>query len=120
MPESTTVASYVPGVLGNYAPDPADPSDECYGLYLVLSGRPVFVDIREDKYLEERKRKALELFTNSKDLEISLVQFVRENPEFVPRSVTYIGLLSKNLDQGEVFWDPTGYTLLQGLTFVLK
>ncbi|HEX5788576.1 MAG TPA: hypothetical protein VFY03_10370, partial [Woeseiaceae bacterium] len=82
------------GVLGVYAPDPADSSDECYGLYLLIGGQAVFVDIREDKHLEQRKLKALDLFAHSKELEASLEQFVRDNPTFASRSVDYIGLHS--------------------------
>src|SRR4051812_40690462 len=104
-------------MLGVYAPDAADPSDKCYGLYLRIAGHLVFVDIREDKHLEQRKLKALELFAQSEQLGVSLERFVRENPTYASRSVGYIGLHANNLDQGEVFWDPTGYTVLRGLTF---
>ena len=120
MTEPTRSAAVKLGVLGVYAPDPADPSDECYGLYLLIGGQTVFVDIREDKHLEQRKLKALDLFAHSKELEASLRKFVRDNPTFGSRSVGYIGLHSKNLEQGEVFWDPTGYTVLRGLTFALE
>lgn len=120
MPEPTDIPAVKPGVLGEYAPDPADPTDKCFGLYLVIGGRSVFVDIREDKYLEQRKAKALTLFASTRELELSLEGFVRENLAFSSRAITYIGLHSKNLDQGEVFWEPTGYTLLKGLSFVLE
>jgi hypothetical protein len=113
-------AGVVYGVLGNYAPDSNDPEDECYGLYLQIDQHSIFVDIREDKYLEQRKLKALQLVENCKTLQISLENFVLSNPTFKSRSVSYIGLHSKNLDQGEVFWDPTGYTLLRGVSFVLE
>src|SRR5689334_12230582 len=115
MAEPTHNAAVTLGALGVYAPDPADPSDECYGLYLLIGEQPVFVDIREDTYREQRKLKALDLFAHSKELDASLKQFVRANPTFASRSVGYIGLHSNNLEQGEVFWDPTGYTVLRGL-----
>ena len=120
MVQQTSVAAVEFGVLGVYAPDPADPVDKCYGLYLRIGAQTVFVDIREDKYLEQRKLRALDLFAHSNELEISLRQFLRDNPEFAPRTVGYIGLHSKNLDQGEVFWDPAGYTVLKGLSFALE
>ena len=120
MAEPIDNAAVTLGVLGVYAPDPADPSDECYGLYLLIAGQSVFVDIREDKYLAQRKLKALDLFAHTKELEVSLEQFVRHNPMFASRSVGYIGLHSNNLEQGEVFWDPEGYTVLRGLTFALE
>ena len=106
------------GVLGNYAPDENDPEDICYGLYLKIGQYNVFVDIREDKYLEERKLKAIQLYENSIELQGCLEKFIHANPEFKSRSLRYIGLHSKNLEQGEVFWEPDGYTLLKGLLFV--
>src|SRR5689334_5708660 len=39
------------GQLGRYAVD-GDPRDQSYGLYIELNGKPVFVDIREDRQLE--------------------------------------------------------------------
>ena len=116
----TSVAAPQLGVLGVYAPDPADPADECYGLYLLINGQSVFVDIREDKYLEQRKLRALHLFAHTNELEASLKHFLRVNPAFASRSVGYIGLHSNNLEQGEVFWEPTGYTVLRGLVFALE
>jgi hypothetical protein len=120
MTRDDAIAGIVCGVLGNYAPDQNDLEDECYGLYVQIGQHSVFIDIREDKYLEQRKLKAMQLFENSKALETSLDTFVHANPAFESRSVSYIGLHSKNLDQGEVFWGPTGYTLLRGLSFVLE
>lgn len=120
MTEPTHSEAVELGALGVYAPDPADPSDECYGLYLLIGGQSVFVHIREDKHLEQRKLRALDLFVHSKELEASLEQFVRDNPTFASRSVGYIGLHSNNLEQGEVFWNPIGYTALRGLTFALE
>ena len=108
------------GVLGRYAPDSADPSDLCFGLYVRIGAELVFVDIREDKLLEQRKLRALALFNQSEELEASLKSFLRKNPEYAPRSLAYIGLHAKNLEQGEVFWDPSGYTILRGTTFELE
>ena len=108
------------GVLGNYAPDENDPSDESFGLYIKLGRHNVFVDIREDESLEQRKAHALYLADHSKELERSLEEFISKCSVYESRSVSYIGLHSKNLEQGEVFWDPEGYTLLRGLTFELK
>ena len=117
-PEPTTEPPL--GVLGRYAPDSADPSDLSYGLYIRIGTQLAFVDIREDKFLEQRKLKAVALFDQSKELETSLETFLRSNPEFVPRSLAYIGLHATNLEQGEVFWDPAGYTILRGTTFELE
>jgi hypothetical protein len=119
MTNASSKLDIVFGVLGNYYVN-ADPSDECYGLYLSLSGRAVLVDIREDKYLEQRKAHALGLFANCRELERSLESFVRANPAFASRSLSSIGLHSKVLTQGEVFWEPEGYTLLRGLSFDLE
>jgi hypothetical protein len=108
------------GVLGNYAPDENDRSDQSFGLYIKLGRHNVFVDIREDESLETRKARALYLANHSKELERSLEEFISNHPIYETRSVSYIGLHSKNLEQGEVFWDPEGYTLLRGLIFELK
>jgi hypothetical protein len=120
MTKTIRSAAVTLGVLDVYAPDRADPSYECYGLYLSIGAQPVFVDIRQDMRLEQRKLKAMDLFVHSKELEASFERFIADNPAFSTRSVRYIGLHSKNLEQGEVFWDPTGYTLLKDLTFVLE
>ena len=107
------------GVLGDYDADPRN-KDPFYGLYLQLCGRPVVVDIRRDRYVEQRKAKALQLYVSSTALEASLIAFLQANPTFTARTLSAIGLHSKNLDQGEVFWDPNGYTLLRGLSFELE
>jgi len=120
MTRNNAATGTVYGMLGNYVPDSNDSDDECYGLYLHLGKLSVFVDIREDKYLEQRKLKALQLFENCKLLQMSLDNFLLLNPVFKSRTLVYIGLHSKNLDQGEVFWEPTGYTLLKGTSFVLE
>jgi len=83
-----------------------------------LDGRPVFLDIREDDHLEQRKRRALELHQNQLRLEESLRRFVVANPKFQHSTVASIGLHADDLLQGEVFWDPDGYTLLKGFEFV--
>lgn len=83
-----------------------------------LLGWTVFIGVKEDKFMEERKSYALYLWENRHALEESLTQFVVNNPKFRNRTVGIIGLHSKSLDQGEVFWDPDGYTLLKGLVFV--
>ena len=104
------------GVLETYLID----GDECFGLYIQLNEHRVFVDIKEDKYLDARKEKALNLFANQQLLANSLSLFVQANPIFATRQPATIGLHAKSLDQGEVFWNPTGYTLLKGLTFELE
>lgn len=102
------------GQLGQYDLD----GDRLYGLFIRLSSRPVFVDIREDQWLEQRKEKATFLHQNTIELERSLESFLSSHPEFRARTMNSIGLHSKDLDRGEVFWDPTGTCLLKGLQFV--
>jgi hypothetical protein len=118
MNESGGSDEIVYGVLGTYVSTPED--DECYGLYLRINQQPVFVDLREDTFLEERKFKAQQLFSHSEQLERSLEILLLDNPEFRSRKIACLGLHSKNTDQAEVFWEPTGYTLLKGLSFVLE
>ena len=105
------------GQLGTYDVD-GDPNDPNYGMYIQLNGTAVFVDIRKDRHLEERKRRAFELLENRAALENNLNQFIASNPEFRNREVKSIGLHSDELDRAEVLWDPDGYTLLKGLQFV--
>ena len=101
------------GVLGHYAIE----GTQCFGLFIRLDNYKAFVDIKKDKFFEQRKTKALDLYENQQLLSGSLVAFLESSPDFRSRRVAYIGLHSKNLGQGEVFWDPTGYTLLKGLKF---
>lgn len=101
------------GVLGQYEID----STSSYGLFLSLCGNPVFVDIREDKFIDQRKEFARFLVKNAENLEQSLQGFIQTHPDYSSRRVDSIGLHAKVLDQGEVFWHPKGYTRLKGLEF---
>ena len=103
------------GVLGHYELDQT-PS---YGLFISLLGSSVFVDVKEDNLLGEREVFAKYLADNTHQLENSLSHFLAENPNFADRQISEIGLHSKVLDQGEVFWEPDGYTSLDGLVFSL-
>lgn len=106
------------GVLGEY--DVEDDGElDSFGLYIRLRGRPVFVDIKEDKHIEARKQKALALYESSTIVEQNLKRFISENPAFQARIPLSIGLHSTDLDRSEVFWEPDGYTLMKGLDFVL-
>ena len=102
------------GVLGRYEID----STQSYGLFVSLGGKPVFVDIREDKLIDKRKEFARYLSDNANELEKNLNEFIAEHPEYSSRQIASIGLHSKVLDQGEVFWEPKGYTGLKGMVFV--
>lgn len=116
MPSQGDDRSTILGVLGNYVVD----DTESFGRFINLDEHVAFVDLREDKYLELRKAKAIQLFENRQQLARSLSMLVVANPTFRDRRVAYIGLHSKDLEQGEVFWDPSGYTLLKGLSFELE
>ena len=109
-----TQTDYSYGQLGPYELE----GEKCYGLYVELKGRPVFVDIREDELLEERKRKAQFLHENVIELERSVDAFLSENPKFRTRTLSSIGLHSPDIDRGEVFWDPDGTCILKGLRFL--
>lgn len=100
-------------VLGHYEID----STQCYGLFISLAGNSVFVDIREDKLIEKRKEFAKYLAQNTTALEASLNEFMQAQPGFSSRYIASIGLHSKVLDQGEVFWFPEGHTRLRGCEF---
>lgn len=101
------------GILDNYDVD----GDVCYGLFIRISDADVFVDIKKDGLLEERKTHAIYLYKNQNNLEISYRSFLEKNKKYIGRKINSIGLHSKNIKQGEVFWDSEGYTLLQDLIF---
>jgi hypothetical protein len=84
----------------------------------VGNGKAVFIDVREDRYLEERKKRALLLHESRSVLEDGLKRFLASNPEFQSRQLKTIGLHSDELERAEVFWDPDGYSLLRGFQFV--
>ena len=103
------------GTIGLYDVD--GDGEKLYGLYIRLLGEPVFIDIREDTFAQERAQRARALFEKSEDLELNLKAFLESNPAFKKKRLNSIGLHSQDLEQGEVFWDPEGYTLLKGLEF---
>lgn len=108
------ILSHKLGVLDHYILD----SDKCYGLFVSLNGKHVFLDIREDKLVDKRKDFARYLLDNANELEKNLNRFIESHPKFSSRQIVTIGLHSKVLDQGEVFWEPDGYTGLKGLVFL--
>lgn len=111
--EAEDYPAHETGVLGHYEID----STRSYGLFMPLGGRPVFVDIREDKLIDKRKEFARFLARNADKLESNLNGFLQTHPEYSSRQIASIGLHAKMLDQGEVFWYPEGYTRLKGLDF---
>jgi len=102
------------GVLGSYVVD----STKVRGLFIELHAHRLFVDIKQDELQEARSKRAQLLFRERSTLEASLGKFLERNPSFASRRITYIGLHASDLTQGEVFWEPSGYTLLKGLEFV--
>jgi len=101
------------GVLGDYVVD----DTPCFGLFIRLKNWPVFVDVKQDRLENARRERAQFLCQHEAQLNSQLDLFLKSNPTFAARSIAYIGLHSKNIEQGEVFWDPEGYTLLKGMTF---
>lgn len=102
------------GTVGEYVVD----SKPSFGLFITLQEQPVFIDIRKDRLIELRKARAEYLFQHQSELNEDLGKFLNENPEFKSKRLSYIGLHSDDLEQGELFWDPNGYTLLRGLHFL--
>lgn len=102
-------------MLGNYQVD----GDDSYGLFMEVDGNIVFLDIREDKHLDKRKKQALWLFENSKTLDESYREYLSRNPEYKDKWLSYIGLHSDILERGEVFWEPAGYSVLKGLDILM-
>ena len=111
--EAERYPAHNPGVFGHYEID----STPSYGLFLSLAGKPVFIDIREDKLLEKRKEFARFLSENVARLESNLNEFIQTHPDYSSKQIASIGLHAEVLDQGEVFWFPNGYTRLKGLMF---
>ena len=102
------------GELKRYVVD----GTESLGLFLELANERVFVDIREDAHVEDRKAQALRLFRSTRELESSLSEFRTAYPEFAGRRLTYIGLHAPPAEDCAVFWAPSGHTALRGLQFV--
>ncbi|MEM8500313.1 MAG: hypothetical protein AAF542_20025 [Pseudomonadota bacterium] len=94
------------GVLDEYEVD----GDLCYGLYISIEEKSVFVDVKEDHKIDERKEIAMRLFHSQKELELEYRQFVSSHRDFENRTIDSIGLHSKDLSEAEVFWDPDGLT----------
>ena len=105
--------AHEPSAFGHYEID----STPSYGLFVSLLGKPVFVDIREDKLIDKRKEFARFLANNADNLESNLNEFIQAHPDYSSKQIESIGLHAKTLDQGEVFWHPKGYTRLKGLEF---
>jgi hypothetical protein len=101
------------GLLGEYVLD----STESYGLFMKLIDMPIFVDIRVDKFIEQRKRHAIFLFENRGMLEDNLREFLDKNPSYHDKKIEYICIHSKKIDQCNVLWIPDGHTALVGLNF---
>lgn len=88
-----------------------------FGLFIRLRDWPVFVDIKQDRLEVARRERAQFLHHHEAELNVQLELFLKANPEFAARSIASIGLHSKDVERGEVFWDPEDYTLLKGTTF---
>ncbi|MDR3055112.1 MAG: hypothetical protein LBU53_06890 [Zoogloeaceae bacterium] len=86
--------------------------DKSYGLYVSINNNPVFIDIREDKFLDERKEHALLLYNNSALLEENFNKFITENKKYENKKIYCIGLHYKILNQGVVIWEDEEHTTL--------
>jgi hypothetical protein len=102
------------GRVGEYVVD----STPSFGLFIELQKEPVFIAIKKDRFVEERKARAEYLFQHQSELNDNLSQFLSENPDYRSKRLMYIGLHSDSLEQGELFWSPAGYTILRGLNFL--
>jgi hypothetical protein len=102
------------GRVGEYVVD----STPSFGLFIQLQEQPVFIDIKKDRFIEGRKARAEYLFQHQSELNDNLYQFLSENPGYRSKKLAYIGLHSDSLEQGELFWNPAGYTILRGLEFL--
>lgn len=101
------------GVIGRYRHD----GEEVFGAFVILNGWRVLIDIKDDKLVEDRIAHARLLISELRNLEAGLRDFFQRNPEFSGKRVACIGLHSKRLTQAEVFWEPEGYSVLEGEDF---
>jgi hypothetical protein len=102
------------GRVGEYVVD----STPSFGLFIELQEQPVFIDIRKDHLIEERRARAEYLFQHQSELNDNLHRFLNENPDYRSKRLAYIGLHSDSLEQGELFWNTAGNTVLRGLEFL--
>ncbi|WP_444956867.1 hypothetical protein [Microbulbifer sp. ZKSA002] len=110
---SASMPSFEYGVLGQYIID----STYSYGMFIELLGRPVFIDVKKDGCLSRREEYAKFLYEHIGELEANLRKFCRGGVGFDSKFIDYIGLHSPQMEEGEVFWSPEGYTKLYGLDF---
>ena len=104
------------GVLGRHQID--GPGEEAsFGMFIDIAGAAVFLDIREDDLLDDRISQARLLEVSADDLALSLSAFLQRNTEYRGRRVASIGLHARDVERGEVFWKPDGYSLLKGKIF---
>jgi len=81
------------GVLGTYPVD----GDDCFGLFIELEGKPVLVDLRQDRWLEERKRVAQSLHEESAALAASFRSFVQDSDALRRQGVSKVRIVSIGL-----------------------
>lgn len=116
-PPSTRIA--VQAALGTLGMHYIDGEDEepAYGLYVLVLGHHVFVDVKQDEYLAERCERATGLFEATRHLEQSLLRFLERNPSYRSKVPAILGLHAPDIDRIEVFWEPSGVTTLHGFEF---
>lgn len=116
-PPSTRVEAQAElGTLGMHFIDGED-EEPAYGLYVLILGNHVFVDIKQDEYLAERCERAKEIFEATRLLEQSLVGFLERNPGYRSKVPAILALHAPDIDRIEVFWEPNGVTTLHGYEF---
>lgn len=71
--------------------------DEGYGLFIRIKGRPVFIDAREDRLLEDRVAFAREIADNASAVSTSFDALVRGNAALEERGVGSIRIVSIGL-----------------------
>lgn len=103
------------GIIGEYIVD----GENAYGLYLMLHGKGIFVDIKRDALVLGREKVALELFEKQLILEDELKKFLLKYDEFKADQIDSFGIHSDNLNQVEVFWESGEYTILRNMVFVI-
>ncbi len=92
---------------------------ECFGLFIKIFNKPIFIELKEDSLLEKRKQQALHLSENPHTLEENLNIFLKENPVYQEKKFDVILLCYDDITLGDIFWEPTGHTSIKDLIFTL-
>ena len=103
------------GVVDHYRVEAGD--EEWYGLYTVVDGRAVFIDILEDHAREDRVSYAIFLHENRATLTAAIHDLRARNSIYRDRVIQLLTIHEESPRRGEIIWAPSGVSLLAELSF---